>query len=667
MYRKVLSVIILYAVAGLLIYSNVIVNGIFLFDDFEYVVGNIIIQSFSYLPLSDPRYVGYLSFAVNYAIGGENPVGYHLVNVIIHIINAFLVFLLIRLILDIVSSRRDNSQPNLYVEPPPSPSPLEGQGWVGGIFGSVHTAMAFFIGLIFLVHPVQTQAVSYITQRFTSLCALFYVLSILLYLTSRVRLEKTPVGSGAYVLYGLSILSNVLAMKTKEIAFTIPFTIAVFELLLFKSSIYTKRRFIYLIPYMASLVIIPLSLLGPDWGLIGHGEGVDEVVRRDKLYDLSERSAYEYFLTQLRVIVTYIKLVFWPVGLRVVYDFRASHSFFELKVILSGLSLLAIGGYALFLWKKASNAKPDDAAEYKLMSIGIIWFFIMLSIESSVIPIKDLIFEHRVYLPSMGLIASSFLLLIRIVRKIRTSGSDLIKVGTFTLIIALPLAIGSYIRNEVWTDELKFWDDVVKKVPDKAIGYNNRGNAYGKLGQIGLALRDMDKTISYFPESQKDIMAWKYADFTAANMSKTYMNRGQMYYMLGDIERANADFDRSKRVFFMVGKGADLKTADLYSSRGKYMHAVEEYIRLLEWDPDNIDALNNRGNTYSKMNLYNEAIRDFNKVISLKPDFLPAYYNRAVAYSWSNNRERALSDLKTACSMGFGPACEDINELQKGK
>jgi len=642
-----LLAIILYAVIGLLIYSDVILNGVFLFDDFEYVIGNTIIQSFSYLSLSDPRQIGYLSFAFNYAIDGENPVGYHLVNVVIHIINALLVFFFIEVILRILSSGNDELKKR-------------------------HTAIAFFTGLLFLVHPVQTQAVSYVTQRFTSLCTLFYILSVLLYLIARIRLEKTPISFGAYMFYGLSILSTILAMKTKEIAFTIPFTIAVFELLLFKDSIYRKRRFIYLIPFMASLVIIPLSLFGPEWELIKPGEGIAEVVRRDKLYDLYERSAYEYFLTQLRVIVTYIRLVFFPLSQKVVYDFKASHSFFELKVILSLLFLLSIAGCSLYLWRKASRAELRDVPEYKLMSLGIIWFFITISIESSVIPIKDIIFEHRVYLPSVGFIATCLILLVRLSQKFLSHGREFVNLTILTVAIVIPLAIGTYVRNEVWTDELKFWDDVVRKSPDKAIGYNNRGNAYGKLGQYELALRDINKTISYFPGAQKNRMAWENADFTPTNMAKTYMNRGQIYYALGDIERAKADFNRAKQVMFMpMDIEGNLKTADIYDKQGAYINAIAEYNKILEWDSENIDALNNRGNAYSKSNFYSEAIQDFNKVILLRPNFAPAYHNRGIAYAWANDREKALADLKQACDMGFKPSCDSIDivlrdNMQKG-
>jgi lipoprotein NlpI len=640
--RVRLFCIALYIIVGFLIYSDVILNGVFLFDDYEYVVGNPIIQRFANLNSSDPRQIGYISFALNYAIDGENPFGYHLVNVVIHIITALLVFFFVEIILKILTREVEGSKK-----------------W--------HSATAFFAGFIFLVHPVQTQAVSYVTQRFTSLCTLFYLLGVVLYLMARLRLEKTQVTFGAYMLYGLSVVSTLLAMKTKEIAFTIPFVLAIFELLIFRNSIYSKRRFIYLIPFVASLIIIPLSLFGPEWGLIKSGEGIAEVVRRDKLYDLYERSPYYYFLTQLRVIVTYIGLLILPINQKAVYDFRISYSLFEPTVLLSLLLHLAVLGSAIYLWIKGRNATTEDAAEYKFMSIGIIWFFITVSVESSVIPIKDIIFEHRVYLPSVGFIPAISILLMRGIRKFSVKGSDPIKVASLTLAIALPLSIATYVRNDVWTSELKFWDDVVKKSPNKAIGYNNRGNAYGKLGMYEHALRDIDKTIAYFPKSQKERMKWESADFTPTNMAKTYMNRGQIYLALGYIDKANADFNRAKQVMFMpVDMEDSMKMANLYSDKGAYDRAIEEYNKILQFDPENIDALNNRGNAYSKSDRYDEAIADFDKVISLRPDFILAYHNRGIAYAWSDQKKRALDDLKTACNFGFKPSCDSIDIVLRG-
>ncbi len=514
---------LLFAAAGFLLYADVITNGVFLFDDFEYIVGNKNIQDFSLSSLfSDPRYIGYASFALNYVLDGENPYGYHLLNVIIHIANAFQVFLLVGLILRILHF--EDEQPFLK------------------------QAASVFAGMLFLVHPIETQAVSYVTQRFTSLSAFFYLGSILAYLASRVRFEMGMQTVREYGIYALGMMSCILAMKTKEIAFTIPFMIAILEYLLFIRSGLSFRRIIYLTPFFATLIIIPISLLGPEWGLLSSSTGIAEVTRTEKLFDLYERSTFDYLINQFRVIVIYLRLLFLPINQLVVYDLQTVHSVFEVVVIAPFLFLFSIAGAGVLCWRRARTAVPADAPVYYIASIGIAWFFVTVSIESSVIPIKDIIFEHRAYLPSVGFFTLFAVLFVRSIKRFFREKYRVLGMVASMLALLLLLSSLTYTRNFIWVDEVALWDDVVKKT-GKAIGYNNRGNAYMNKGQLELALRDLDKTITFFPNAS-DRMAWENSDFTPSNMSKTYLTRGNIFVMLGDPIRAQAEFEMARRVMF---------------------------------------------------------------------------------------------------------------------
>lgn len=512
-----LLIIALYACIGLLIYSNVLSNGVFMFDDFEYIVGNNIIHDplSVFLDLTDTRQIGYLSFAMNYAIGGEDPTGFHIVNVLIHIINAVLVFYLIGLLLKRLGGEKTGPDK-----------------W--------HQAIVFFAGLLFLVHPLQTQAVSYVTQRFTSLVSMFYLLSVVFYLTARVRTENGQVNNRTYAIYWTSFLSALLAMKTKEIAFTIPFVLCLFEYLLFRDSKYEKRRFYFLIPHAASIVLVPFAIFGPDWGLTRVNQGITDVTRTEKMYDLFERPLFEYLYTQFSVVVTYLRLLLAPVNQSVIYNIKASRSFFEPKAISSFCLLVFIMMSAVYIWRRSPGS-----AEKRLFSLGIAWFFVTISVESSFIPIKDLIFEHRVYLPSVGFFASCCALAAHCLRnKLKRCNFNVAAVAA--VIVVIVLSIATYSRNNIWTDEVIFWDDVVKKFPDKAIGYHNRGNAYIKISQYELALRDIDKTITFFPDSSAGRNLWENSDYTPSNMAKTYMNRGKVYRMLGQFEKADADYAQAR-------------------------------------------------------------------------------------------------------------------------
>ncbi|MBI5100335.1 MAG: tetratricopeptide repeat protein [Nitrospirae bacterium] len=517
-----LAALVIYAAAGFLIYSNVLTDGIFIFDDFEYIVDNPTLKNMSFFShMTDPRHIGYLSFGLNFALDGMDPYGFHLFNIIIHILNALLVFSFVRLTLKILR-----------------------QG--DGRLAKWDDLSSFTAGLIFLVHPIETQAVSYITQRFTSMTSLFYLSSVVSYLSARWRLERSDGPAVPYVLYGVSIVSCMLAMKTKEIAFTIPFMIGALEYLLFKGSALAGRRFIYLIPLFATLVIIPMSLFGPEYGLMDYGQGVDEVTRRDKIFDLQERSTFEYLITQFRVIVIYLRLLVLPVHQLAVYDLRASNSVLDLRVLTSLALLLAIAATGFYCWRKAAKAGPKDAPVYMITALGILWFYVTLSIESSIIPIKDLIFEHRAYLPSVGIIALFSVVSINMLGKFLAGERVFAKAAACILVVVIPLSVATYRRNFIWTDEVLFWGDIVEKT-GKAIGYNNRGNAYLKNGQLDLALKDLTKTISFFPNAT-DEMAWENSDFTPMNMAKTYQSRANVFAAMGDTIRAQADFDTARAI-----------------------------------------------------------------------------------------------------------------------
>jgi hypothetical protein len=210
------------------------------------------------------------------------------------------------------------------------------------------------------------------------------------------------------------------------------------------------------------------------------------------------------------------------------------------------LFLLTLGGSAWYSWFRGNKAAPEEAPYYRLISIGVIWFFVTISVESSVIPIKDIIFEQRVYLPSVGFISSCTGLFMLVVMKVRPGMNGRLKAAVPAVCILVLLSIATYARNGVWTDEVKFWDDVVRKT-GKAIGYNNRGNAYSKKGEYALALRDLNKAVSSFPRPGASL-SWEDADFTPSNMSKTYISRGRVYESLGDEQRAEEDFAAAKRI-----------------------------------------------------------------------------------------------------------------------
>lgn len=276
---------------------------------------------------------------------------------------------------------------------------LNGSSAVSGTSAFV---IALFSALLFVVHPLQTQAVTYVVQRYTSLATLFYLLSIFMYAKwraasagSETAVSKTELAPGLnarrIIFYAAAVAAALLAMGAKEIAFTLPAILVLWEFSFYKGAV--KKRLLYLLPFILAPVLIPLSLISSNSSLFT-AEG-----------ETAPPAALDYLFTQFRVLVTYLRLLVFPVGQNLDYDYPLYHSFADLNVFLSFISLLlmvALGAFFFYRSRKKSSAAP-----LMLIAFGIFWFFIASSVESSVISIADVIFEHRIYLPSVGIIIAA--------------------------------------------------------------------------------------------------------------------------------------------------------------------------------------------------------------------------------------------------------------------
>jgi hypothetical protein len=366
-------------IVGTLTYSNTF-DASWHFDDHTAIVENYSIRNLKATVLGaglvgGSRWIGFVTFALNYHFGKLNVFGYHLVNICIHLISAMLVYLLVLL---------------TFRTPSLKEQPL-----------SRHAAfLSLAAGLIFVAHPIQTQAVTYIVQRFTSLATLFYLLSLVLFIKARLlNHEGKPFFSPSHLsCYLSSLLAAFLAMKTKEITITLPAIILLCELCFFSPSVKAlTKKFLYLLPLLLTFFIIPLSRYGIGLFGISGGTfmGIAEVgdVIGDATQETAAISRNDYLLTQFNVIVTYIRLLFLPINQNLDYDYPLAHSLFAFPTFLSFLFLVMLVIVGVWIFRKS-----------RLISFGIFWFFITLSVESSIIPIRDVIFEHRVYLPSVGFV-----------------------------------------------------------------------------------------------------------------------------------------------------------------------------------------------------------------------------------------------------------------------
>lgn len=454
---------------GAIAYSSSL-RGPFVFDDLDSISGNPVIRDLGNyfggtrgLVQVPNRWFGYLTFALNHAAGGLDPFGYHLVNVGLHLANALLVYALVRATL---------RTPRL-----------------AGSAVASSRAVAFVAAALFIAHPIQTQAVTYVVQRLTSLATTLYLVAVVQY----VRWRLAEAGSPHRATYASALVTAVLAMNTKEIAFTLPFVICVYEVLFFGPV--GRRRLVSLSPFLATAAIIPAVLLARG---SGGGSILADVSRATHVEAAFSR--LDYLATQLPVLVKYLRLLVFPVGQNLDYDHPLHTSFLDPRVLGSAVILLALVAAAAILLVHSAAGRGDPGE--RLVAFGIAWFFVTISVESSVIPITDLVNEHRVYLPSAGMAlavaVAAGLAVLRPggARRVRA----LVAAGTAAAIV---LAVATFRRNEVWSDDVTLWRDAAEKSPLKARPRLNYGKALFDRGDVDGAIEQYLAGVALDPRHAK--------------------------------------------------------------------------------------------------------------------------------------------------------------------
>jgi tetratricopeptide (TPR) repeat protein len=586
--------------------------------------------------------VGYFTFALNYLLHGADVAGYHIVNLIIHVLNALLVYGLV-----VLSFR----------------TPLLQRSSLKHRAGTI----ALFSALLFAGHPVQTEAVTYIVQRFASLATLFYLVSLAAYIKSRLAgLEnrskwKTPAW------YAVSLVSAVLAMKTKEIAFTLPVVITLYEFLFFEGTI--KKRILLLLPLLLTMVIIPMSLLGTARPL---GEMINDVSEATRVQ--TDVTRMEYLFTEFTVIVTYLRLLFLPYNQNLDYDYPLFQSFFATEVVLSFLLLVLIFGAGIYLLYR--DRRSPGAG--RLMAFGILWFFITLSVESSVIPIVDVIFEHRLYLPSVGffITCTSALFLGAERLKSRWAGAERAVMGVLAAVVIVFTGL-TYARNIVWQSEVSLWEDVIKKGPEKARGYNGLGLAYQHMSQYDKAIVSFDKAIALDPAyidsyNSRGLFFEKMGQFDKAiedynkaialdpSYPESYFNRGIAFEKKGEFDKAIEDNDRAialEPAYY----AAYINRGVLEGQIGLFDKAIEDFNQSIVINPKPADAYSNRGIVYALTGQYGRALDDFNKALELNQNLPQAYFNRGKLFYKTGQKELAHADFQKACDLGSKEGCSALH------
>jgi len=563
------------------------------------------------------RFIGFLSFALNYRFNEFSVLGYHLVSVLLHILASLTACWLTRMTFMTPAMKK------------------EGISRYKGI-------LSFFAGLIFLAHPVQTETVVYIFQRVTVLAALFYLLSLCLYIKARLDLDAN--GRLNVPCYAASFAAALIAMFSKENAGTIPLMILLYELCFFSRD--KRVRWKYTLPFFILLPVVPITVSLSKSVVSG------DVAR---FFENSMQNSTHYLLTQFKVMVTYIRLLVAPVNQNLLYDYPVSKSLFELPVLAS----IAFLGSILALAVRWYN-------RHRIISFGVFWFFLTLLPESTVIPLEHVIFEHRLYLPMAG-----FGLFLAGITYHVFKGRGLTGIVIALIVITSSFALLTYRRNRIWTDELTLWDDVIQKSSmrphRKAAPFHYRGDAYKDSGDIERALADYNKAIEIDPgyakaynnrgnlykqtgDLQRAITDYNKVIAIDPMPADAYNNRGNVYMDLGDMQKALADYNKAIELNASL-TGVYANRARVHKMLGNNEQALADYNKAIELNPHRASVYNNRGNIYMLQGRFQQALADFDTAIKIDPHYAYAYYNRGYLHKKQGNHQQALTDFNKAVRL----------------
>jgi tetratricopeptide (TPR) repeat protein len=528
------------------------------------------------------RPVASASFALNYLAGGYDVAGYHALNIAIHLANGVLVYLLALQII-----RRQAGLPGQKLaRSRGDPIPL----------------MALFTALVFVAHPIQTQAVTYVVQRMTSLAVMFYLAALLLYV--RARAQSRPWRQWA--LLAAAVACGALALGSKQIAATLPLTLLLYEWYFERdlSGPWLAKRAKLFAGLAAAFALLAFAYL------VDHPRALD--------FDAREFTPWERLLTQLRVILFYLSLLFYPAPWRlsVTHHFPTSHSLLDPPTTL--LSLFAIIGLLVLavVW----------ARHRRLLSFCLLWFFLHLAIESSFVSL-EMVYEHRLYLPMFGFaLAASYALAFPLALR---------RGWTLAVGAALiaSLATAAHVRNRVWHDPVTLWSDVVAKGPRGWRAQNNLGAALEKHGEIDSAIQHFQTAVQIKPNYAR-------AHNNLGVALEAQARRGEAIHHYREAVRIAPGYSEAHTNLALALLAEEDREA-----------AIRHFNEAIRLSPNYAKARYSLGLALVGTGRVDEAIQQFSEAVRIHPGYRPAHHNLGAALLLVGRLEAAVEAFEAALRL----------------
>jgi tetratricopeptide (TPR) repeat protein len=546
------------ALAALAAYSDSF-HGPFIFDDEFSVTQRSAQRLWPIWPaLAGPRPVVQITLALNYCLGGPGTTGYHLFNVAVHLLAALTVFGVIRRTLRLPALADQFSE-------------------------DAATGLAFCAALLWALHPLQTEAVTYIIQRMESLMALFYLLTLYCF----IRAAKSP---NPVAWQFAAVAACALGMGSKEVMVSAPLIVLLYDRTFVAGSFREalRRRWGLYLALAATWLILARTILEA-FGPRAQSAG----------FNLPGVTSLQYAQSEFGVILHYLRLTFWPAGLCLDYDWPTARSAADIApgAIVVGILLAAT------VW--ALVRRP-------MWGFAGAWFFLVLAPTSSIMPIKDLAFEHRMYLPlavvATAVVVAAYLIGRRLVW--RLAGTDrarrVLALGSAAVLIsssAAALGALTYLRNADYRTAISIWQDTALKRPENPRVWSNLAHVCICGGRFETALRCSNKAIALDPHA---------AD-AYDNRGIACENTGRLAEAIESFERAIAYRERFTTAY------EDL--IDIHLRNGHSLLALRVCDREIAEIPDAAAAWFKRGLVRFMSGDAAGAIADYQKAIALDPEY----------------------------------------------
>ena len=587
--RGVLFAAGIIALAAVAAYSNTF-RVPFLFDDIPSTIENPTIRRLwpiGPILLPPGRYAAVqrrpminASLAINYAISGEKTWSYHAFNLAAHILAALVLFGVVRRTL-LLPRSRDR-------------------------FGGVATPLAAAVALLWAVHPLLTDAVTYIIQRTEVFCGLFYLLT--LYCTIRGDSAQRPARW-----YVAAVAACVLAVGSKETALSAPLVVMLYDRVFLSASwreVFQRRGPLYLGLALSWLVILAMLPYG--------GEG-SKLFGEDGAFIL-------YPLAQPGVIAHYLKLCLWPTTLVFDYGFYRPETAWQIipyLVLIGALCVAVIDAFRYRPW---------------LGFLGV-WFFAILAPSSSFIPLlQQTGADKRMYLPLAavvtGVVLGGFLAAQWLVRHglaspraMRVGGSALV------LLVAVVLGLLTVRRNVDYRSTLSIWQDTVAKLPNSPRAHGNLGLALASTGHLDEALAEYRKALDLVP-----------------NYAAAYNDIGNVLMRRGRVNEAIPNYEQALKLMPEY-ESAHNNMGNILLSMGRINEAIAHFQKALKSKPEHETTYNNIGTALATCGQMDDAIKFFQKAVYLRPNFADAHNNLGRALASQGRIDEAIVHFRAGVEL----------------